>query len=117
VAACLPLPRIVGADKPPSAPGGNRTGDLVADLCGILDHFDRKAERTMIETTLHHRVNSALEESAHLRGRQLRFEADRGRVTLRGVVHSYFQKQMAQEAIRNLDGVQEIANELEVGCW
>jgi osmotically-inducible protein OsmY len=71
----------------------------------------------MIETTLHHRVYSALEESAHLRGRQLRFEADRGRVTLRGVVRSYFQKQMAQEAIRHLDGVSEIANELEVGCW
>jgi osmotically-inducible protein OsmY len=69
----------------------------------------------MIETTLHHRVNNALEESVHLRGRQLRFEADRGRVTLRGVVRSYFQKQMAQEAIRNLDGVHEIANELEVG--
>ena len=70
---------------------------------------------TMIETTLDHRVYTALEESAHLRGRRLRFEAERGRVTLRGVVRSYFQKQMAQEAIRNVDGVDEIANELEVG--
>ena len=35
---------------------------------------------------------------------------------LRGVVNTYFQKQMAQEAIRHVDGVAEIANELEV-CW
>jgi osmotically-inducible protein OsmY len=35
-------------------------------------------------------------------------------VTLKGVVSSYFQKQMAQEALRNVDGIHEIANELEV---
>lgn len=74
-----------------------------------------ESRRTMIEKTLHHRVNTALEENAHLRGRRFRFEANRGRVTLKGVVRSYFQKQMAQEAIRNVDGVHEIANELEVG--
>jgi osmotically-inducible protein OsmY len=47
-------------------------------------------------------------------GRRLRFEADEGKVTLHGVVQSYFQKQMAQEAVRRIDGVQEILNELEV---
>ena len=45
-----------------------------------------------------------------------RFETDAGRVTLRGVVNTYFQKQMAQESLRHVDGVHEIANELEV-CW
>ena len=35
-------------------------------------------------------------------------------MTLRGVVQSYFQKQMAQEALRHVDGVHEILNELEV---
>jgi osmotically-inducible protein OsmY len=35
-------------------------------------------------------------------------------VVLKGVVHSYFQKQMAQEAVRHVDGVQHIDNELEV---
>ena len=69
----------------------------------------------MIETTLDHRVFSALETNAHLQGKQLRFETEEGRVTLRGVVHTYFQKQMAQEAIRHIDGVAEIANELKVG--
>ena len=41
-------------------------------------------------------------------------EPTEGRVTLRGVVASYYAKQMAQEALRHIDGVQEIANELQV---
>jgi len=60
------------------------------------------------------RVLVALERNPYLAGRNLRFETSQGRVTLRGVVASYFQKQMAQEAIRRVDGVAEIANELEV---
>jgi len=35
-------------------------------------------------------------------------------VVLRGVVGTYFQKQMAQEAVRCVDGVDEIANKLQV---
>ncbi|NLE36737.1 MAG: BON domain-containing protein [Pirellulaceae bacterium] len=68
----------------------------------------------MINTTLHHRAFSALEQNVHLRGRRLHLEAERGRITLRGVVRSYYQKQMAQEAVRHVDGVDEITNELEV---
>ena len=60
------------------------------------------------------RVLCALERNSYLSGRHLRFETDQGRVTLRGVVRSYYQKQMAQESIRYIDGVDEIANELEV---
>ena len=62
------------------------------------------------------RVLIALERNPYLPRRNLRFETSEGRVTLRGIVGSYFQKQMAQEAIRHVAGVQEIANELEV-CW
>jgi osmotically-inducible protein OsmY len=68
----------------------------------------------MIEIRLNDRVLTALERNPYLSGRQLRFETDHGRITLRGVVRSYFQKQMAQEAVRRIDGVQEIHNELEV---
>lgn len=60
------------------------------------------------------RVLTALERNPYLNNRNLRFETEQGRVTLRGVVKTYFQKQMAQEAIRHVDGVSEIANELEV---
>ena len=62
------------------------------------------------------RVLIALEQNPYLPRRNLRFETNEGRVTLRGIVGSYFQKQMAQESIRHLAGVQEIANEPEV-CW
>jgi osmotically-inducible protein OsmY len=63
---------------------------------------------------LEDRVLLALERNPYVPGRMLRFETSEGRVTLRGVVGTYFQKQMAQESIRHLSGVQEIANELEV---
>ena len=50
----------------------------------------------------------------HFTTRNFRLETDQGRVTLRGVVGSYYQKQMAQEALRHVDGVNEIYNELVV---
>jgi osmotically-inducible protein OsmY len=68
----------------------------------------------MIDIPLDCKVLTALERNPYLAGRTLRFEMEEGRVTLRGVVRSYFQKQMAQEALRHLDGVHEILNELEV---
>lgn len=68
----------------------------------------------MLDTPLHDRVSTALQQNPHVSRRKLRFEADQGRVTLRGVVGTYYQKQMAQEAIRHVDGVDEISNELEV---
>lgn len=69
----------------------------------------------MIETVpLDHQVFTALEQNPYVSQRTLRFETSDGRVTLRGVVGTYFQKQMAQEALRHVDGVREIANELEV---
>jgi osmotically-inducible protein OsmY len=68
----------------------------------------------MIEMRLDHRAHAALERNPYLMGRRLCFETDEGRVTLHGVVQSYFQKQMAQEAVRRIDGVEEIFNELEV---
>ena len=67
------------------------------------------------ESPLNERVFCALERNSHLSRRNLRFETEEGRVTLRGVVNSYFQKQMAQESIRHIHGVEEIQNELEVG--
>ena len=70
----------------------------------------------MINIPLEDRVHGALQRNPHVAGRNLRFEAEEGRITLRGVVQSYYQKQMAQEAIRRVDGVCEIANDLEV-AW
>jgi len=59
-------------------------------------------------------VSSAISTNPYLAGRKLRFEAEAGRVVLRGTVSTFFQKQMAQEALRRIDGIQEIENQLEV---
>jgi osmotically-inducible protein OsmY len=60
------------------------------------------------------RITSAMQEHPHLRQRNLRFEANEGNVVLRGTVRSYYHKQMAQEALRRLEGVERIENHLEV---
>jgi osmotically-inducible protein OsmY len=63
---------------------------------------------------LDNEVHHALRRNPYLTHRQLRCETEQGRVVLRGVVGTYYQKQMAQETLRRIDGVSEIANELEV---
>ncbi len=60
------------------------------------------------------RVDTALTSNPHLFGRKLNCQASEGVVVLTGRVNTYFQKQMAQEAIRRVDGVQHIDNQLEV---
>ncbi|HEY1603166.1 MAG TPA: BON domain-containing protein [Pirellulales bacterium] len=70
----------------------------------------------MADAPLAARVTSVLERNPHLPYRTMRCEAAEGRVVLRGVVRSYYQKQMAQEVLKSVDGVNEIENQLEV-CW
>ena len=60
------------------------------------------------------RLDHAISSSPHLTGRKLKLETDSGVVVLRGKVNTYFQKQMAQEAVRRVDGVRLIDNQLEV---
>ena len=62
------------------------------------------------------RIEQAIARSPYLSRKHLRLEPEEGRVVLRGEVGSYYQKQMAQEALRYVPGVEEIENRLEV-CW
>jgi len=66
------------------------------------------------ESTLAFRVDQALQTNPYVSGRTLRFETDGSRIVLQGSVKSYFQKQMAQEVIRKVEGVEQIDNCLEV---
>ena len=66
------------------------------------------------DTQLHFNVNKALKRNPYISGSKLSFEAVQGRVVLRGSVPSFFQKQMAQESLRSVEGIDEILNELEV---
>jgi osmotically-inducible protein OsmY len=77
-----------------------------------MTHFDDAP--LPIPSNLAQQVSHAIEANPYLTGRKLRFEAEQGRVVLQGRVASYFQKQMAQEALRYIEGVREIENQLEV---
>jgi len=68
------------------------------------------------QVNLDDRLVTALERNPYLSRRHLRFENDSGHGVLRGVVGTYYQKQMAQEALRRVDGVSHIDNQLEV-AW
>jgi osmotically-inducible protein OsmY len=66
-------------------------------------------------TPLFDRIHEALTSNPYVPSRrQVRIEAADGHVVLKGNVRSFFEKQMAQEAIRRVDGVQLIDNLLEV---
>jgi osmotically-inducible protein OsmY len=66
------------------------------------------------EASLESLITLAIARHPHLKRRKLRFETQQGHVVLRGVVGSYYQKQMAQEAVRRLDGVDSVENHLQV---
>ena len=67
-----------------------------------------------LSTPLFDRINDALTANPYLPKQQVRIEAADGRVVLTGNVRSFYQKQMAQESIRRIDGVEMIDNLLEV---
>ena len=66
------------------------------------------------EDSLSAQVKGAINDSPYINAQTLRFETEHGCVRLLGTVGSYYQKQMAQEAVRGLTGVTKIKNELEV---
>jgi osmotically-inducible protein OsmY len=63
---------------------------------------------------LSEKIREALVTNPHVPSRTVRVEAADGRVVLKGHVQTFYQKQMAQEAIRRIDGVEQIDNLLEV---
>lgn len=63
---------------------------------------------------LEDRVQDAINHNPYLSRKNLRCETSEGHVILRGTVRSYFQKQMAQESIKQVDGIVSIENHLEV---
>jgi osmotically-inducible protein OsmY len=75
----------------------------------------------MIETvsnvgvaSLEQQLSAAMIRHPHLYQRQVFFRADQGHVVLQGRVKSFFEKQLAQEALRSIDGISSIDNQLEV---
>lgn len=61
-------------------------------------------------------VTAALASSPYVAGSRVRIEAGSGSVRLHGDVGTYFEKQMAQEVVRRIDGVERVENLLQV-AW
>ena len=59
-------------------------------------------------------VQSTLTRQVHFAGRCLRCEFQDEDLVLSGVVRTYYQKQLAQESIRAIQGVGRVRNEIEV---
>ncbi len=74
----------------------------------------RKVSHVMVDSQLVDRAQTALSVSPHLSRRRLKLEAQQGKLIVRGTVDSYYLKQMAQETLRKVDGVETVENQLQV---
>lgn len=63
---------------------------------------------------LQHRVHFVLSRNPYVANREISYRIVDEDVVLTGSVRTYYQKQMAQESLRNLGGVRRIYNELTV---
>lgn len=63
---------------------------------------------------LRKRVDSAIKGNPHLTRHRVFCQEESGIVVLHGRVGSFFQKQMAQETLKRLAGVEKVINELQV---
>ena len=75
----------------------------------------------MIQQYIFHRghrpeevIQAKLAKSPYFRNRNFDVQFNEGEVTLRGEVYSYYEKQVIQESIRHVTGVQRIQNLVDV---
>jgi len=59
-------------------------------------------------------VHNTLSRSPYFAGRNFEVDFRENDVILRGVVRTYYQKQLAQELVRKIEGVHQIDNQIEV---
>lgn len=77
---------------------------------------DANQSAAAAEPGLAHTVHTALHQSPYLSADKFQVEAGEGHVRLHGEVGSYYEKQMAQETVLRIDGVERIENLLQV-AW
>lgn len=65
-------------------------------------------------SAMNQQIATAIVQSPHLNSRQIKVRTNQGRVVLCGSADTFFEKQMAQEALRGIDGITSIENELQV---
>lgn len=68
----------------------------------------------IIDATLEERVGFVVDDSPYLSGQSIAIDDNGQRVVVHGTVGSYYEKQMAQETLLRVDGVESVENHLEV---
>ena len=68
---------------------------------------------------LEQRARDLLEQHSHFRGRAslFQYECDRNVLTVRGIVPTFYLKQLLQAALKGLEGVVRIDNQVAVACY
>ena len=66
--------------------------------------------------TLANQVTRVFNFHPHLKQARLKVRSDQGNIVLTGTVRSYYEKQIAQESLRDMPGITSIDNSLKV-CW
>lgn len=66
------------------------------------------------ESEVLHDIRQALSDQLLRPSQNLTYEFCEGLLLLRGRVSSYYHKQVAQEAVRRLDAVDQVVNQIEV---
>ncbi len=64
--------------------------------------------------TLNQRIDDAINNCPQTRRRRVNVESAEGRIRIEGSVDTFFDKQMVQEALKRVDGVEDIENLLTV---
>ena len=64
--------------------------------------------------SLSQQVQNAVVHNPHVNHHRIHFRTKENRVTIEGTADSFFEKQMAQEALRKIDGISAIENKLSV---
>ena len=69
-----------------------------------------------VRTNFDIRIDQDLANHPLMKGKNVRIQQEKRRVILEGDVDSYYDKQMLQEVVRRIEGVEEIENRLLVEC-
>ncbi len=67
-----------------------------------------------VRTNFDIRIDQDLANHPSMKGKNVRIQQEKRRVILEGDVDSYYDKQMLQEVVRRIEGVEEIENRLLV---